>query len=117
MDTLKCSICGFESKRKKFQYDDINEHFDNAIEVWCPTKKCQETYPERRVVPPGCKKNWWHEYEGFYTIEKAPKIIELESVRSIARAKMIRDIGLQMILSQTNPTNSVNKEKALPEKK
>ena len=109
MDKLKCSICGYESKRKKFQYDDINEHFSNAIEVWCPTKKCQETYPERRIVPPGCKKSWWPDYEGFYTIEKAPKISDFEYAQSIARAKIIRDTGLQMIFTdQSDKKSNIN---------
>lgn len=100
MDKLVCSICGYTGNQKRFRYKEINAHFDNAIEVWCPTNKCISENKEKRVVPKGCVKNWWLDYGGWCTIEERPKVINIETVRSIHRAKQLRDIALEMLKNE-----------------
>lgn len=95
MEKLVCSLCGYEGNQKKFKYKDINEHFDKAIQVWCPRNCCKEQYD--RTVPEGCICNYWYEYGGWHTIEEKPKIIDFEYAKSFHKAKMLRDYGMQMV--------------------
>jgi len=97
MDKLVCSICGYVGNQKRFRNTEINEHFDNAKEVWCPTNKCIEENKDKRIIPKGYVKNWWYEYGGWCTVEEEPKIIDIETVKSIQKAKHILDIGLQIL--------------------
>lgn len=106
MEKLICSVCGYIGNQKKFKYKDINEHFDNAIEVWCPTNKCKEENGDKRIIPKGCVCNWWYDYNGWYTIEKKPKIIDIETAKSIKKAEMLRDIGMQILQEERN--NSIH---------
>lgn len=100
MEKLVCSLCGYEGTQKRFKYKDINEHFEKAQEVWCPRNCCKEKYS--RVVPNGYICNWWHEYGGWYTLEKESKIIDFEVAKSIQRAKMLRGIGVSMLNEKGN---------------
>ena len=97
MEKLVCSICGYTGNQKRFKRKAINDHFDNAIQIWCPTNKCITENKDKRVVPAGCIRNWWIEYGGWFTIEEKPKVVDMETVRALHRAKQLRDIGLQMI--------------------
>lgn len=100
MDKLMCSLCGWESNQKKFKDNDINKHFESAYQIWCPRNCCKEQY--NRDVPQGYVCNWWYDYGGWYTIEKKPKIISIDEIRSIQKAKMLRDIGLQIMQREEN---------------
>lgn len=97
MDRLVCSVCGFTDKQRKFKWLDINEHFDRAKEVWCPTNKCKENNKNKRIVPKGYVCNCWYEYSGWYTIEEQPKIIDIDEAKSIQKAKRLRDMGMQIL--------------------
>ena len=97
MDRLVCSVCGFTGKQRKFKWLDINEHFDRAKEVWCPTNKCKENNKNKRIVPNGHVCNCWYDYGGWYTIEEQPKIIDIDEAKSIQKAKILRDMGMQIL--------------------
>ena len=100
MDKLVCSLCGCESSQKRFKYKDINEHFEKAYQIWCPRNCCKEQY--NRNVPQGYVCNWWDDYGGWYTVEKKPNVISIDDARSIQKAKMLRDIGLQILQGKEN---------------
>lgn len=97
MNKLICSLCGFTSEQKKFKWSDINKHFDNAKEVWCPTNKCKEANKQKRIVPKGYICNHWYDYDGWCTIEEKPKIIDINTAKSIQKAKWLRDRGMQIL--------------------
>ena len=82
MDKLVCSLCGCESSQKRFKYKDINEHFEKAYQIWCPRNCCKDG--------------------GWYTVEKKPNVISIDDARSIQKAKMLRDIGLQILQGKEN---------------
>lgn len=97
MEKLVCSICGYTSEQKKFRYSDINKHFDNAEAIWCPTNKCKELNKDKRIVPKGYICNCWYEYNGWSTLERQSKIMDIETARSIQRAKSILERGLSAL--------------------
>lgn len=101
MEKLVCSLCGYESNQKKFKEKDINEHFDNASQVWCPRNVCKENNKEKRIVPEGYICNYWYSYGGWCTLEK-DKVIDFETAKAIYRAKKLRDKGLKIIQDRTN---------------
>lgn len=100
MDKLECSLCGWKSGQKRFKYKEINKHFENAVQVWCPRKICQEQYG--RNIPAGCECNYWSEYSGWCTVEKKPKIIPIEHVQGVMRARRILEAGLKMMEQEEN---------------
>lgn len=100
MKELVCSVCGCVSNQKKFRHSSINKHFNNAEEIWCPTKKCRENNKEKRVIPDGYICNCWMDYGGWYTIEKKPKITNINTAESIQKAKSLKEIGLQILQEQ-----------------
>lgn len=95
MDKLVCDLCGWKSNQKRFKFEDINKHFENAKYVWCPRNCCKEQF--ERIISKGYVCNWWYDYGGWYTVEERPKIISMDTVRAIQRARQIRDIGMQML--------------------
>lgn len=97
IEKLVCSICGYTGNQKKFKFTDINKHFDNAKEIWCPTNKCIEENKNKRIIPNRCVKNCWYEYCGWYTIEEKPKVVDLKNIKSIQRARQFRDMGIQIL--------------------
>lgn len=100
MYKLVCSICGYVGNQKRFKYKDINIHFENAIEIWCPTNKCISENKEKRIVPNGYIKTCWHDYCGWYAIEERHKILDIDTAKSIQKAKQLREIGIQMLKEQ-----------------
>ena len=98
-DPFKCSLCGWTDNRKKpYPYDDINEHFINAKEIWCPRNICKETY--ERKVPDGYVCNWWYDYNGWYTLEEKPKAIDFATAKAVHRARQIKDAALCIIMNK-----------------
>ena len=98
-EPFKCSLCGWTDNRKKpYPYENVNEHFINAEAIWCPRNACKEAF--ERVVPQGYVLNEWHDYGGWYTLEKQTNVIDIETARAVLRAKEIKRIGLEMLRSQ-----------------
>ena len=110
---FKCSLCGWEDPRKKpYQYNDINEHFLNAKEIWCPRNVCKTTH--ERIVPPGHVCNCWYDYSGWCTLEEKPKLIDFETAKSVARAKEIKRIALAVLEeTQENERRKQEEERKL----
>ena len=106
MEKLVCSLCGYEGGQKRFKFKNINEHFDKAQEVWCPRNCCKEKYS--RVVPDGYVCNMWLDYGGWYTLERRSNIIDFEEIKSIQRARAIRDIGLAQLKENRPNHNNPN---------
>lgn len=103
-EPFRCSLCGWIDNRKKpYPYDDINEHFLNAEAIWCPRKICKETY--ERIIPKGYICNYWYDYNGWYTLEKKPKIVSIEDARAFHRANEIKRIALEIIRNNKSIDN------------
>jgi len=107
MDKLVCSLCGWESPQKRFKFKEINEHFENAYQIWCPRNCCREQYDHS--IPKGYILQYWYDYGGWQTLEKKSKIIDIDFAKSVKKAKMIRDIGVQMLKERGN-IDSIDKE-------
>ncbi|WP_086339035.1 hypothetical protein [Enterococcus sp. 5B3_DIV0040] len=108
-EPFQCSLCGWTDNRKKpYPYEDINEHFINAEAIWCPRNSCKERY--ERTIPKGYVCNWWYAYNGWYTLEKEPKILAIDFVRSLHKAKELRRIGLEIGRSDQKKKRQIRKE-------
>ena len=96
---LVCSLCGYESPQKKFRYSDINRHFENAVQIWCPRNDCKEKYG--RKVPEGFTCHTWYDYVGWQTVEPQTP----EEHEAVLRARKIQDEGIRIykIYNRTIP--------------
>ena len=96
---LKCSLCGWEDNRKKpYPYEELNEHFLHAKQIWCPRNVCKEKYG--RKVPKGCIEFCCYDYGGWTAVEERSNIIDLEDAKSVLSAKQILEAGLEILRSQ-----------------
>lgn len=91
---LKCSLCGYVSSQKKFPYKDINQHFENAIQIWCPLNLCKKSH--QRIVPDGCVCHEWYDYGEWCTLKPAT----LEEMIAIQRAKWLVEQGKELIAKE-----------------
>jgi len=107
MNKLVCSLCGWESPQKRFKYKDINEHFEKAYQVRCPRNCCREQYDH--TIPKGYVRQFWYEYGGRETIEEKPRVIDIDTARSIRKAKMLRNVGLKILQQECD-------ERGIPKK-
>ena len=99
MPRLKCSLCGWEDNRKKpYPYEELNEHFLHAKQIWCPRNVCKEKYG--RKVPKGCIEFCCYDYGGWTAVEERSNIIDLEDAKSVLSAKQILEAGLEILRSQ-----------------
>ena len=105
MEKLVCSLCGYESPQRKFKFPEINEHFDRAVQVWCPLNKCKKENKDKRVSPAGCYTTWWYDYGGWSTVEKISDIDDFELYVGFKRAKLIQEYGLEMLKKQKEDKN------------
>ncbi|ERI07878.1 hypothetical protein [Aneurinibacillus aneurinilyticus] len=90
---VKCSNCDFEQFVKDHKFDkEYRADYERAILVLCGRNECDTSQIK---IPNGCIKEMM--WLGSWSIVREAT---LEEYRSIKRAKMIRDTGVEQCLKQ-----------------
>ena len=116
MFTLKCEFCGYEQNVKKKIDKYTYYELTHCKHLWCPCNKCKEQHPRPRNFTNDEVMHGWvfGEWDCVLNIEDATyvyphqnygiwsKIVipTIEDCKSLVKARLLRDLGLQILQEQ-----------------